>query len=414
MAEAGRRLTSRAPARARWCGWAVLCDWATLCGCAALCGCVALCGCAARPTICPPPAPPVPQAEYRSARWSDLPGWTADQMKEAWPALLESCNAVGARAPWQIPCAAAQAAHPATSQDVRAFVERYFEPYSIGARAGRRASRDGLITGYFEPLLHGARSPSAGFATPLYSPPPDLLTVDLSSVYPELEGERVRARLEGNRVVPYYSRADLAHDASLKGHELVWVSDALDALFLEIQGSGRVQLQSGETIRLHYADENGYPYRSIGRYLVDHGELKAQDATMLGIRAWARSHPSGVQALLDADPSVVFFREEPLGDPALGPKGSLGVPLTPGRSVAVDPASVPLGAPVFLATTFPDSGVRLERLVVAEDTGGAIRGPVRADLFWGTGAEAAGEAGDMRQSGRMWLLWPKGMPLPAP
>jgi membrane-bound lytic murein transglycosylase A len=134
---------------------------------------------------------------------------------------------------------------------------------------------------------------------------------------------------------------------------------------------------------------------------------------MLGIRLWARSHPSRVKELLDADPSVVFFREEPLGDPALGPKGSLGVPLTPERSIAVDPASVPLGAPVFLATTFPDSEVALQRLVLAQDTGGAIRGPVRADLFWGTGTEAAGEAGDMRQPGRMWLIWPTGEALPA-
>lgn len=380
----------------------------------ALLGCLILCGCAVQPRVCPPAAlvPAVPHAQYEPARWSDLPGWSADEMKDAWPAFLESCDVLAQRAEWAMPCDAARAAHPVTSQDVRTFFERYFAPYGIVEQAGMREDRYGLITGYFEPLLHGARAPSAEFDTPLYSPPPDLLTVDLSSVYPELKGKRVRARLEGNKIVPYYSRADLDRDPSLKGHEIVWVDDPLAALFLEIQGSGRVELPNGETIRLHYADENGYPYRSIGRYLVDHGELKPDEATMLGIRLWARSHPSRVPALLDADPSVVFFREEPLGDPSLGPNGSLGVPLTPGRSIAVDPAFVPLGAPVFLATTFPDSAATLQRLVVAQDTGGAIRGPVRADLFWGTGAEAAGEAGEMRQSGRLWLVWPKGVPLP--
>ncbi len=377
--------------------------------------CAALCSCAVQPTVCPPPAalvPPVPQTEYEPARWSDLPGWRTDEMMQAWPAFLASCSIVGRRPQWVIPCDAAQASRPVTSGDVRTFFERYFDPYGLVERAGRQEDRSGLITGYFEPLLHGARSPSSEFDTPVYSPPPDLLTVDLASVYPELKGKRVRARLEGDKVVPYYSRADLDRDPSLKGRAIVWVDNALDAFFLEVQGSGRVQLSSGQTIRLHYADENGYPYRSIGRYLVDHGELKLQDATMLGIRSWARSHPGEVQELLDADPSVVFFREEPLGDPALGPQGTLGVPLTPGRSIAVDPASVPLGSPVFLATTFPNSVVTLQRLVVAQDTGGAIRGPVRADFFWGTGEEAAGEAGQMRQSGRMWLLWPKGVALP--
>ncbi len=333
-------------------------------------------------------------------------------MRQAWPAFLASCGIVGRRPQWLIPCAAAQASHPVTSAEVRAFFERYFDPYGIVERVGRQEDRSGLITGYFEPLLRGSRSPSAEFDTPLYSPPPDLLTVDLASVYPELEGKRIRARLEGGKVVPYFSRADLNRDPSLKGREIVWVDDALDAFFLEVQGSGRVQLPSGQTIRLHYADENGYPYRSIGRYLVDHGDIKLQDATMLGIRLWARSHPSRVRELLDADPSVVFFREEPLGDPALGPQGTLGVPLTPGRSIAVDPASVPLGAPVFLATTYPSSVVTLQRLVVAQDTGGAIRGPVRADFFWGTGTQAAEEAGAMRQAGRLWLIWPKGVALP--
>ncbi len=384
---------------------------ACLLGAPVLTAAVLLAGCATTPRNCPPPAP-VPHVAYVPASWSGLPGWSRDEMKDAWPAFLGSCDAVGRRAPWTAVCEAAQEAQPATSQDVRAFFERYFEPFEIVKQTGSQTDDVGLITGYFEPLLQGARSPSAEFNTPLYAPPPDLLTVDLGSVYPELKGKRLRARLEGRRVVPYYSRADLDRDPALKGHEIVWVGDALGAFFLEVQGSGRVQLPTGETIRLHYADENGYPYRSIGRYLIDRGELARGQATVPAIREWALAHPDRVKELLDADPSVVFFREEPLGDPALGPQGSLGVSLTPGRSIAVDPSAVPLGAPVFLATTFPASDVALERLVMSQDTGGAIRGPVRADYFWGTGPPAGSAAGEMRQPGRMWLLWPRGAPLP--
>jgi membrane-bound lytic murein transglycosylase A len=373
-----------------------------------------LCACATPPRNClPPPEPAIPHVEYQPVGWTDVPGWNADEMKEAWPAFLAGCAAVGGQAGWAAVCTAGEQFRPAASGEVRAFLERYFQPYSIVERVGRQDQHEGLITGYFEPLLHGDRVSSAQFNTPLYSPPPDLLTVDLGSLYPELKGRRIRARLQGNRVVPYYSRADLDRDPELKGHEIVWVDDAVDAFFLEVQGSGRVQLRSGETIRLHYADENGYPYRSIGRYLVEHGELQVGGATLPGIREWALDHPARVKELLDSDPSVVFFREEPLGDPAQGPTGTLGVPLTAGRSIAVDPASVPLGAPVFLSTTFPGSDIPLQRLVFAQDTGGAIRGPVRADFFWGTGTEAADEAGRMRQSGRMWLIWPKGAPLPS-
>jgi membrane-bound lytic murein transglycosylase A len=372
-----------------------------------------LAACTLQSRYCPPLArAPVPRVEYRRVKWTDLPGWSRDELIDAWPAFVAGCDARALRARWRTACSASGQFHPVTSQDVRAFLERYFEPYRIDSRAGWHTKSEGLVTGYFEPLLHGDRTPSAKFSTPLYSPPPDLLTVELGSLYPELRGKRIRARLEGTRVVPYYSRADLDHDPALKGHELVWVDDPLDAFFLEVQGSGRVELASGETIRLHYADENGHPYRSIGRYLVDHGELKLADATVPGIRAWVLGHPARVQELLDADPSFVFFREEPLGDPALGPTGSLGASLTAGRSIAVDPAYIPLGAPVFLATTFPASDVALERLVFAQDTGGAIRGPLRADFYWGTGTEAAGEAGRMRQPGRFWILWPRGVPLP--
>jgi membrane-bound lytic murein transglycosylase A len=364
-----------------------------------------------RPTSVPS-QPATPSVQYERARWATLPGWGADDVREVWPAFLKSCRALRFRPEWSQACTAAQAANAASSQGLRAFFEQYFEPYTVLKVTGSQREDSGLVTGYYEPQLMGSRTFSAAFNTPLYSTPPDLLIVDLASLYPELKGKRVRGRLQGNRVVPYYSRAELGADTSIRGHEIVWVNDALDAFLLQVQGSGRVQLPGGEIIRLQYDEQNGHPYQSIGRYLIDKGLLTTEQATLPGIRQWLMQNPSRMQEVLNANPSVVFFREERLDDPTQGPKGAFGVPLTAGRSIAVDPSSVPLGAPVFLATTQPASEQPLERLVMAQDTGGAIRGVVRADFFWGYGAEASGLAGKMRQTGRMWLLWPKGVPLP--
>ncbi|HTV51200.1 MAG TPA: MltA domain-containing protein [Steroidobacteraceae bacterium] len=380
----------------------------------ALCTGLGTLACSTLPKNCPPPPPPLPHIHYEAATWEQLPGWRSDALQEAWPALVSSCEALAARAPqWSEICAGVRAQPPSDASQARSFLERNFVAYRIVRQIGRETQSSGLITGYFEPQLAGSRSASARFNVPLYAPPPDLLTVDLGALYPELKGKRVRARLEGHRVVPYYSRAELSSDPQLGGAEIVWVDDALGAFVLEVQGSGRVQLPDGQIIRLHYADENGHPYHSIGRYLVDRGELTLEQATMPGIRRWAAAHPQRLQELLDANPSVVFFREEPLRDPTQGPRGSLGVPLTAGRSIAVDRSVIPLGAPVFLASTWPGTTIALDRLVLAQDTGGAIRGAPRADLFWGTGEQAAERAGNMRQSGAMWLLWPKGLALPA-
>src|SRR6185369_10368630 len=185
----------------------------------------------------------------------------------------------------------------------------------------------------------------------------------------------------------------------------------IEGFFLEVQGSGRVQLDNGQTIRMAYADQNGQPYQSIGRWLIDRGELKVNEASLAGIKGWARANPARVTELLDQNPSYVFFREQPVGDPAAGPTGAAGVALTPERSVAVDPRFVPLGAPVFIATTQPNSDVPLKKLMVAQDTGGAIRGPVRVDYFWGFGADAGALAGRMRQQLKVWVLLPRGFPL---
>ena len=286
--------------------------------------------------------------------------------------------------------------------DPRRFFETQLKPYAIQAADGNSG---GLVTGYYEPLLRGSRARTKGFEQPVRGVPEDLLTIDLSALFPELKDKRVRGRLEGNKVVPYWSRAEIAARGDrLPSRTLLYVDDAVELFFLQVQGSGRVSLPDGTLARLNYADQNGHPYQSIGRVLVDRGELKLEEASMQGIQAWARANPGRLQELLNANPSYVFFREVP--NSKEGPVGALGVPLTAERSIAVDPRSVPLGAPVFLATTRPNSSKPLNRLVLAQDTGGAIKGAVRADFFWGFGKEAGEQAGRMKQSGRMWVLLP--------
>ena len=238
------------------------------------------------------------------------------------------------------------------------------------------------------------------------------MAVDLESLNPELKGLRLRGRLEGNRVVPYWSRADIEGRSSFRAPVLAWVEDPVELFFLQIQGSGQIELDYGVRLRLGYGDQNGHPYRSMGRYLIQRGELALEQTSMQGIKAWAAANPRKLREALDSNPRYVFFRQMP--DTLDGPIGTLGAPLSAGHSIAVDPRSVPLGAPVFLATTMPLSTQPLHRLVAAQDTGGAIRGAVRADFFWGTGNEAGTLAGRMRQQGRMWILWPRGENLPKP
>ncbi len=356
------------------------------------------------------PIATVSHVEYVPAPWSELPGWNADAMAQAWPALLASCRVPG-RPGWKAVCDAAAQLPAATDDSVRAYFMANFQPLRVIRRAAgsRTALTTGLLTGYFEPQLRGSRTHLPGFDTPLYSPPDDLLTVDLGAVVPELRGRRVRGRLVGRTVEPYFARAQLGADAALQGHEIVWLANALDGFLLEVQGSGRIQLDDGTVIRLGYADQNGQPYRSIGRYLVAQGALSVEQADIPGIRTWLAAHPERLREVLDANPSVVFFQELPLGDPTLGPRGAQGVALTPGRSIAVDPVYVPLGTPVFVAS--PGEPL-LQRLVLAQDTGGAISGAPRADYFCGTGEAAAAMAGMLRAQASLWLLWPRDLPPP--
>lgn len=336
--------------------------------------------------------------------FASLPGWQKDDLRAAWPAFMASCGVLAKRADWKEPCAIAKQVAIDDDKAIRLFFESFFVPNQVVAADG---ASSGLVTGYYEPLLRGARKRGGPYQTPLYRVPDDLLTIDLAGVYPELKGMRLRGRLNGKKVVPYSTRADIER-AEMTGKELLWVDDAVEAFFLQVQGSGRVQLtDTQETVRVAYADQNGYPYKSIGRYLVDKGELTLDQASAQGIKAWIAGHPTRRDELFNANPSYVFFKEERLPDPKVGPKGALGVPLTPQRSVAIDQRFVPLGTPVFLSTTQPYSDIPLQRLVMAQDTGGAIRGAVRVDYFFGFGSDAAENAGRMKQSGMVWVLLPR-------
>lgn len=360
------------------------------------------------PSLPAPKAGTIKSADYlRLATYDELPGWAEDDLTQLWPAFLASCDVMIRRSGWLEVCTDAQQLNASDGTAIRNFFEARFLPHQVRNADG---SLSGTVTGYYEPLLRGSRTRGGLFQTPLYSPPVDLLTIELSGVYPELKNMRLRGRLSGSKVVPYFTRAELEQKGLLQGAELIWVDNPIDAFFLQVQGSGRVALEgSKEIIRLAYADQNGHPYKSIGRYLVDLGELKLEQASMQGIKAWAAVNPHRLQELLNANPSVVFFKEEKIIDASKGPRGAQSVPLTERRSIAIDPQFIPLGAPVFLSTTRPNSDVPLRRLMMAQDTGGAIRNPVRADFFWGFGHEAGELAGKMKQPGQMWLLLPRAL-----
>ncbi len=360
--------------------------------------------------ICPP-APKCPVTEpqppavkpLQPARWEDLPGWKEDDLTAAWPAFLQSCRGLAGKpqAGWKRVCELAANVDRQDSAAIRAFFEAQLSPYALTAPDGKT---EGLITGYYEPLLKGSRSRGSAYKYPLLGVPDDLITVDLGDVVPEVKHLRLRGRLQGNKVVPYLSRAEIESADRPPGKPLLWVDDAVELFFLQVQGSGRVKLPDGRLVRVGYADQNGHPYHSIGRVLIERGELKSGEASMQGIQGWARANPDRLQSVLNANPSYVFFRELPASSD--GPLGALGVPLTPERSIAIDPRTAPLGAPVFLATTRPNSSQPLNRLTLAQDTGGAIKGVVRADFFWGFGPQAGEQAGKMKQSGRLWVLLP--------
>ena len=347
-------------------------------------------GGAVRPSVSPPTGAAIIPGQIAAQRltpvaWRQVPGWQDDSLIGAAAALRQNCVRLASQPTWRRACAAALMLDDLDVASARSFFETYFTPFQFSNTDG---TLDGLVTGYYEPLLRGSRVRHGVYQTALYRWP---------SAYRPGSAMPARAQLE--------------RSGALNGNELVWVDDPIEAFFLQVQGSGRIVMEDGSVMRVGFGGTNNQPYKSIGRWLLDRGELTPSQATMQGIKAWARANPTRVDGLLDTNPRFVFFREMPSSEPAPGggadgPIGALGVPLTPERSIAVDPAAIPLGTPVFLQTTRPMTNAPMNRLVFAQDTGSAIKGGVRADYFWGLGDEAGGLAGKMKQGGRMWLLLP--------
>lgn len=367
-----------------------------------------------------PAAPPEAKLVLSQVGFPDLPGWREDDAAQALAAFQRSCGPIRRRnagdalgrnpvmgkvGDWRAACAAADAVPPGTA---RAFFEAQFTPWKVTDGGDPQ----GLFTGYYEPRLMGSRTPAAGFPYPLYKRPPDLVTVALGQFDQSLEGKRIAGRVEGGSLKPYPDRAEIDRGA-LDGRqlELLWVTSDIDRFFLQIQGSGQVVLPDGAIVRVGYAEQNGRTYRAVGRDLIERGEISQAQMSMQAIRDWLNRHPEQASELMQRNPSYVFFRELSLPPGAPGPLGAQGVPLTPGRSLAVDPRFVGYGTPLWLDTTVPTTeGDRpLRRLVVAQDTGGAIRGVVRGDVFWGAGAPAEHMAGHMKSRGQYWILLPKAL-----
>ena len=370
------------------------------------------------------PTPVAPRGDklvLTPVHFSALPGWDADAIEEALPAFERSCHVLLQRPPhaaigsdgisslaqdWRAPCLALREAPRGQRAAARAFFERWFSPHLVA----NNEKRDGLFTGYYEPELRGARQRTTKYDVPLYLRPPELITADLGEFGERFKGARIAGHVVGGRLRPYLSRAQIVAGAiANRNLELIWVDDAIDAFFLQIQGSGRVILDDETVVRVGYDGANGHPYTAIGRELVRRGALARENITMQSIRAWLGANAMESAAVMNVNASYVFFREVK-GD---GPIGSQGAVLTPGRSLAVDRRYIPLGAPVWLDTTDPLAGKRpLRRLLIAQDTGGAILGPVRGDVFWGHGAVAVEHAGRMQSRGSYYVLLPRSIAAP--
>jgi membrane-bound lytic murein transglycosylase A len=331
-------------------------------------------------------------------RFSDLPGWRAADLKPALAAFRRSCKVIASKPPaepagdyagvagdWQKVCGK-------ISDDAREFFEKNFVPYAMRG--------EGLFTGYYEPEIHGSRTRHGAYQTPVYGLPADLIRVDLAQFSPQFKGEHISGRLQAQRLVPYATRAEIDAGGVAAARILFWCDDPVALFFLQIQGSGRARFDDGTMARIAYAGENGRPYTAIGRVLLAGGQLARDKISLASIRAWLKANPKLAQGVMEADQSFIFFQEAPLGDSTLGSPGVEGAPLTPLGSMAVDLRKNVLGAPYYVAAD------PVRTLLIAQDTGGAIRGPVRGDIFFGFGTDAETRAGGMKSQGRLYVLLP--------
>lgn len=359
---------------------------------------------------CAPAPPPAPHLALTRISFTDLPGWRDGDQAAALVAFLRSCAAfaklpddaklgiAGVAGDWRKPCAAAAALHDPGTEAARQFFERAFTPFAMLDNG----KTDALVTGYYEPELAGARHKSARFSVPILARPPDLISVSLGAFRPSWRGERIAGRAADGKLIPYWTRAEIEAGALDRFHlALFYAADPIELFFLQIQGSGRVRLPDGSTVEIGYHGENGRPYVALGRLLIERGAMSLDQVSMQSIEAWLRAHPADAKNLMDENQSYVFFRVLH-GD---APLGAEGVALTPQHSVAVDPRFVPLGVPLWLNVAQGAAVTR--RLAMAQDTGAAIKGPLRVDLFCGAGAAAAAQAGPLRATGRLFLLLPQ-------
>lgn len=361
------------------------------------------------------------EPSFSKTDFADLNGWAADDLGAALQTFRKSCerilNASPARAldtktgasslygtigDWQVVCALAMEASAASNP--RAFFERNFQPFRVLGEMGPV----GLMTGYYEPEIRGSLTRGGIYQTPLLAKPADLMRLDLNDFDPNLGNESIRGRIEKGRFVPYPDRAAINRGAlGALARPVAWIADPVDAFFTQIQGSARIVLPNGDVLRASFAGKNGRPYTAIGKVLIERGALARENVSMQTIRDWLSANPSEVQTVLEANQSYVFFNAVPLRDRTLGPTGAAGIALTPGRSLAVDRRVHALGAPIWLEAQLPGNTDPERRLMIAQDTGSAIRGAVRGDYFWGSGTEAGSAAGETKAEGQFVTLIPR-------
>ena len=342
--------------------------------------------------------------EVRSVSFSSLPAWKSDDLTDALPALIKNCDAMAAKPEWKTFCDGIVRLQGRPSKQIRRFIESTMTPYAVYSYG----KRDGTFTGYYEASLSGSLTKDDTNQYPIYGIPEDLIALDTKTLCTAGSDTGTRiGRVENGRFLPYLTRSEIEKEA-LKAPVLLWVSDPVDAFILHIQGSGRVETSNG-VYHIGYAGNNGHTFVGIGSILSADGVLENGKSSMPHIRAWLKENPEKAKEYMNKNPRYIFFKLSPEGD---GPMGALGVPLTPKRSLAVDTRFIPLGTPLYLDTTDPD-GNKVQSLVVAQDVGGAIKGAVRGDYFWGYGEDAFQNAGRMKSSGRYYILWPKGATPPA-
>lgn len=362
-----------------------------------------------------------PKPMFRVVSFKQLPGWEKADLTKSLATFQASCRAFVKQEPeqivgtdnielqakdWHPACQAALQVKP-DAHDLRAFFQKWFAPVEFYADK----PANGLFTGYYMPLIKGSYKRSEEYNVPIYEVPKDLVTLDLGLFVPHLKNRKIVGRLDGNKVVPYYTREQINKGAVKgKARVLLWMHSPIDRLFLEIQGSGVVELDDGSRIFIGYDGQNGAPYTAIAGVLIKKGIMTKDNASMQAIKRYLEAHPDQIDPVINQNKSFVFFRKLKLD----GALGSQGVALTPGYSLAIDRQWIPMGAPLWLSTTRPDSknpdvNKPMQRLMIAQDTGGAIKGKVRGDVFWGGGDKATSIAGHMKNPGHYWMLLPRHM-----